>query len=143
MAAKSKILVIGGTGYIGKFIVQASAKAGHPTFVLVRECSLSNHAKSKIIHHLITLGAFIVFVRKLQHLSYIFTVITYVYSNIRPCFLWWRWWLLVISRTPYDCNPKIVLMLVLVGSTIKSFVNNEWIGFQIQSCPYKNKCPLY
>ncbi|KAK4562690.1 hypothetical protein RGQ29_005262 [Quercus rubra] len=61
MAAKSKILVIGGTGYIGKFIVQASAKAGHPTFVLVRECSLSNHAKSKIIHHLITLGAFIVF----------------------------------------------------------------------------------
>ncbi|XP_030944363.1 phenylcoumaran benzylic ether reductase Pyrc5-like [Quercus robur] len=61
MAAKSKILVIGGTGYIGKFIVEASAKAGHPTFVLVRECSLSNHAKSKIINHLITLGAFFVF----------------------------------------------------------------------------------
>ena len=86
MAAKSKILVIGGTGYIGKFIVEASAKAGHPTFVLVRECSLSNHAKSKIINHLITLGAFFVFVRKLQHLSYIFNVITYVYSKIRPCF---------------------------------------------------------
>nr|POE48952.1 isoflavone reductase like [Quercus suber] len=61
MAAKSKILVIGGTGYIGKYIVEASAKAGHPTFVLVRECSLSNHAKSKISHHLITLGAFFVF----------------------------------------------------------------------------------
>ncbi|KAM3743168.1 hypothetical protein ACB098_07G124100 [Castanea mollissima] len=61
MAAKSKILVIDGTGYIGKFIVEASAKAGHPTFVLVRERSLSNHAKSKIIHHLITLGAFFVF----------------------------------------------------------------------------------
>ena len=84
MAAKSKILVIGGAGYIGKFIVEASAEAGRPTFVLVRECSLSNHAKSKIIHHLITLGAFFVFVRKLQHLSYIFTVITYVHSNIRP-----------------------------------------------------------
>ena len=83
---KSKILVIGGTGYIGKFIVEASAKAGHPTFVLVLECPLSNNAKSKIIHHLITLGAFFVFVRKHQHLSYIFNVITYVYSNIRPCF---------------------------------------------------------
>ncbi|XVE66982.1 hypothetical protein DITRI_Ditri08aG0123700 [Diplodiscus trichospermus] len=32
MAEKSKILVIGGTGYIGKFIGEASAKAGHPTF---------------------------------------------------------------------------------------------------------------
>ncbi|GMY28394.1 phenylcoumaran benzylic ether reductase Betv6 [Fagus crenata] len=34
MASKSKILIIGGTGYIGKFIVEASAKSGHPTFAL-------------------------------------------------------------------------------------------------------------
>ncbi|GLT42802.1 hypothetical protein SLA2020_167850 [Shorea laevis] len=34
MAEKSKILVIGGTGYIGKFIVEAAAKAGYPTFLL-------------------------------------------------------------------------------------------------------------
>ena len=45
----SKILFIGGTGYIGKFIVEASAKAGHPTFVLVRESTLSNPAKSAVI----------------------------------------------------------------------------------------------
>ncbi|XVE66983.1 hypothetical protein DITRI_Ditri08aG0123800 [Diplodiscus trichospermus] len=56
MAEKSKILVIGGTGYIGKFIVEASAKAGHPTFVLIRESTLSNPAKSKIIDHFKTLG---------------------------------------------------------------------------------------
>uniref|UniRef100_A0A803NN41 NmrA-like domain-containing protein n=1 Tax=Cannabis sativa TaxID=3483 RepID=A0A803NN41_CANSA len=31
---KSKVLIIGGTGYIGKFVVEASAKAGHPTFAL-------------------------------------------------------------------------------------------------------------
>ncbi|KAK3026992.1 hypothetical protein RJ639_041753 [Escallonia herrerae] len=49
MAAKSKILIIGGTGYIGKFIVEASAKAGHPTFALVRESTLSNPSKSSII----------------------------------------------------------------------------------------------
>jgi nucleoside-diphosphate-sugar epimerase len=41
MADKSKILLIGGTGYIGKFIVEASIKEGHPTFVLVRESTLS------------------------------------------------------------------------------------------------------
>ncbi|KAK2991694.1 hypothetical protein RJ640_016400 [Escallonia rubra] len=49
MAEKSKILVIGGTGYIGKFIVEASAKAGHPTFALVRDSTLSDPSKSSII----------------------------------------------------------------------------------------------
>ncbi|CAA7397739.1 unnamed protein product [Spirodela intermedia] len=36
---KSSVLVIGGTGYIGKFIVLASAKAGNPTFLLIRKSS--------------------------------------------------------------------------------------------------------
>ncbi|XP_057964689.1 phenylcoumaran benzylic ether reductase POP1 [Malania oleifera] len=49
MASKSKILFIGGTGYIGKFIVEASAKAGHPTFALVRDSTISNPDKAKII----------------------------------------------------------------------------------------------
>ncbi|WJX60980.1 Eugenol synthase 1 [Trifolium repens] len=49
MAVKSKILVLGGTGYIGKFIVEASAKAGHPTFALVRESTISHPEKSKLI----------------------------------------------------------------------------------------------
>lgn len=56
MAQKSKILFIGSTGYIGKFIVEASAKAGHPTFALVRESTLSDHAKSKIIDSFKSLG---------------------------------------------------------------------------------------
>ncbi|XP_039161208.1 eugenol synthase 1-like [Eucalyptus grandis] len=33
---KSKILVFGGTGYLGKHVVRASALFGHPTFVFVR-----------------------------------------------------------------------------------------------------------
>jgi len=56
MAAKSKILFIGGTGYIGKFIVEASAKAGHPTFALVRKSSLSSPAKSNVINNFKNLG---------------------------------------------------------------------------------------
>ncbi|GKV42818.1 hypothetical protein SLEP1_g50184 [Rubroshorea leprosula] len=51
MAEKIKILVIGGTGYIGKFIVEAAAKSGHLTFLLVREATLSNPAKSNIIEN--------------------------------------------------------------------------------------------
>ncbi|KAL3639144.1 hypothetical protein CASFOL_017051 [Castilleja foliolosa] len=46
---KSKILIIGGTGYIGKFIVEASAKSGHPTFALVRESTISDPAKGKLV----------------------------------------------------------------------------------------------
>ncbi|KAM3709578.1 hypothetical protein ACJW31_02G182100 [Castanea mollissima] len=45
MALKSKILIIGGTGYI----VEESAKAGHPIFALVRENTASNPEKSKLI----------------------------------------------------------------------------------------------
>ncbi|OIW08718.1 hypothetical protein TanjilG_03394 [Lupinus angustifolius] len=54
--ADTKILFIGGTGYIGKFIVEASAKSGHPTFVLVRESSLSNPEKAPLIEKFKTLG---------------------------------------------------------------------------------------
>ncbi|WCJ41541.1 Isoflavone reductase-like protein [Euphorbia peplus] len=53
-AGKSKILIIGGTGYIGKHIVEASVEAGHQTFVLVREATLS--AKSNIINNFKTLA---------------------------------------------------------------------------------------
>nr|QPF70281.1 eugenol synthase 3 [Ocimum basilicum] len=46
--SKSKILVIGATGYIGKFLVEASARDDHPTFALVREASAKNPDNSKI-----------------------------------------------------------------------------------------------
>ncbi|KAI3807319.1 hypothetical protein L1987_23245 [Smallanthus sonchifolius] len=48
-AEKSKILVIGGTGYIGKFVVEASAKAGHPTFALVRESTVADPLKGQLL----------------------------------------------------------------------------------------------
>ncbi|KAJ7957749.1 Isoflavone reductase-like protein [Quillaja saponaria] len=55
--AKSKILIIGGTGAsIGKYIVEASAKAGHPTFALVRESTVSDPVKGKLIENFKNLG---------------------------------------------------------------------------------------
>ncbi|PQQ03891.1 isoflavone reductase-like protein [Prunus yedoensis var. nudiflora] len=56
MAEKSKVLIIGGTGYIGKFIVEASAKAGHPTFALVREATANVPAKSTLFRNFNNLG---------------------------------------------------------------------------------------
>lgn len=69
MASKSKILFIGGTGYIGKFIVEASAKAGHPTFVLVRESTLSAPSKSQLLDHFKKLGVNLVIGDVLNHES--------------------------------------------------------------------------
>lgn len=48
--------MIGGTGYIGKFIVEAAVKAGHPTSVLVRESTQSNPAKSAFVEKFRGLG---------------------------------------------------------------------------------------
>lgn len=63
MAEKSKVLIIGGTGYIGKFIVEASAKAGHPTFALVREATANDPAKSTLIRNFNNLGVTLLYVR--------------------------------------------------------------------------------
>ncbi|XP_039158269.1 phenylcoumaran benzylic ether reductase TP7-like [Eucalyptus grandis] len=46
---KSKVLVIGGTRYTGKFVVKVSAKSGHPTFALVRESALSDPTKAEMV----------------------------------------------------------------------------------------------
>jgi len=59
----SKILIIGATGFVGKFMVEASAKAGHPTFALVRESTLSDPSKSSIIQTFNTLGVNLLLVR--------------------------------------------------------------------------------
>ena len=51
MASKSKILFIGSTGHVGKFVVEASAKASHPTYALLSDSTLSDPTKSHIIDH--------------------------------------------------------------------------------------------
>lgn len=62
---KSKVLIIGGTGYIGKFIVEASAKANHPTFVLVRETTVNDPAKGALIQNFKNLGVTLLYVHRL------------------------------------------------------------------------------
>ncbi|XP_061342382.1 isoflavone reductase-like protein [Gastrolobium bilobum] len=69
MAEKSKILVLGGTGYIGKFLVEASAKAGHPTFALVRESTVSHPDKSKLIESFKSSGVTLLYGDLTDHAS--------------------------------------------------------------------------
>ena len=63
---KSKILIIGGTGYIGKFVVEASTKAGHPTFILVREITTLDPVKGQLIESFKNSGVTLVYVRFLS-----------------------------------------------------------------------------
>jgi NADPH:quinone reductase-like Zn-dependent oxidoreductase len=46
---KSKILVVGATGYLGRHVVAASARLGHPTFALVRDMAPSDAAKAALL----------------------------------------------------------------------------------------------
>ncbi|RLN21870.1 hypothetical protein C2845_PM07G04020 [Panicum miliaceum] len=48
-AEKSRILVVGGTGCLGRHVVAASARLGHPTFALVRDTAPSDAAKAALL----------------------------------------------------------------------------------------------
>lgn len=82
MADKSKILIIGGTGNIGKCIVEASARLGHPTFALIRESTISNPSKSGIIESFKRSGVTLVTV-----------------STPASPYIWPFWLLLVAEKT--------------------------------------------
>jgi len=47
--ASSRILIIGGTGSIGRYVAKASIANGHPTFVLVRDSTASNPEKAQLL----------------------------------------------------------------------------------------------
>ncbi|WOG96175.1 hypothetical protein DCAR_0415506 [Daucus carota subsp. sativus] len=65
----TKILIVGGTGNMGKFIVETSAKLGHPTFVLVREATLTDPSKLQLIDSFKSLGVTIVHGDLFDHVS--------------------------------------------------------------------------
>ncbi|KAK3163652.1 hypothetical protein QOZ80_1AG0006410 [Eleusine coracana subsp. coracana] len=54
---KSRVLVIGGTGHIGKHLVFASIRLGHSTAILVRDTTPSDPAKVELLKSFIESGA--------------------------------------------------------------------------------------
>nr|Q9LD00.1 RecName: Full=Bifunctional pinoresinol-lariciresinol reductase 3; Short=PLR-TP3; AltName: Full=(-)-lariciresinol reductase; AltName: Full=(-)-pinoresinol reductase [Thuja plicata]AAF63509.1 pinoresinol-lariciresinol reductase [Thuja plicata]AAF64183.1 phenylcoumaran benzylic ether reductase homolog Tp1 [Thuja plicata] len=57
MDKKSRVLIVGGTGFIGKRIVKASLALGHPTYVLFRPEALSYIDKVQMLISFKQLGA--------------------------------------------------------------------------------------
>ncbi|CAO2179631.1 unnamed protein product [Urochloa humidicola] len=57
----SSILVIGGTGMIGRHLVTASLDAGHPTAVLIRPATAADAEKAKLMEGFQSCGASLVY----------------------------------------------------------------------------------
>ncbi|OEL15342.1 hypothetical protein BAE44_0023639 [Dichanthelium oligosanthes] len=57
----SRILVIGGTGMIGQYLVTASLDAGHPTAMLVRSGTAVDAGKAKLLEYFKSRGASLVY----------------------------------------------------------------------------------
>lgn len=54
---KSKIMIFGGTGYFGTYMVKASASAGHPTYVYVRPVKPHHHpSKLQLLEEFESMG---------------------------------------------------------------------------------------
>ena len=60
---RSRVLVIGGTGHIGKHIVAASVRHGHPTSVLIRDAAPSDPAKAQLLMRFVDSGVALIKVR--------------------------------------------------------------------------------
>lgn len=73
--AKHRTLIIGSTGFIGRFVAEASLHSGHPTYLLVRPGSVVGSSKSTTtIGYLQEKGAMVITV----HLSLYIEILIYV-----------------------------------------------------------------
>ncbi|KAL2532566.1 NmrA-like negative transcriptional regulator family protein [Abeliophyllum distichum] len=113
MAEKSKILIIGATGCIGKFIVEASAKHGHPTFALVRETTVSDPKRSQVIQNFNNLGVSLLYGDIYNHESLVNAIkqVDVVISTV--------------GTTEIADQVKIIAAIKEVG-TIKRFLPSEF-----------------
>ena len=69
MAEKSKILIIGATGYMGKYMVEASVRLGHRTFALIREATAleSGTDKARLIETFKNFGVTLLYVSMINY----------------------------------------------------------------------------
>lgn len=90
---KSKILIIGGTGYIGKFLVTASVRLGHLTYALVRDISPSDPVKAKTLQNFKDSGLILLQVRACQLPNYFIQFCKIFFLELIECFIWFAWYL--------------------------------------------------
>jgi hypothetical protein len=75
---KGRILIVGGTGFIGKFVTEASLSTTHPTYLLVRPGPLLS-SKAATIKAFQEKGAIVIYVSRSQYIIYFFCLSNYYY----------------------------------------------------------------
>ncbi|PQM37312.1 isoflavone reductase homolog [Prunus yedoensis var. nudiflora] len=78
---KSKVLVVSGTGYLGRRIVSASLSQGHPTYVLQRQGAHLVEGSFSDLESLVRAVKLVDVVICPMSLGYIFGVTTYCWSS--------------------------------------------------------------
>jgi leucoanthocyanidin reductase len=71
---KGRVLIVGGTGFIGKFVTEASLSTTHPTYLLVRPGPLLS-SKAATIKAFQEKGAIVIYVSRSQYIIFYFLFI--------------------------------------------------------------------
>ncbi|THG15032.1 hypothetical protein TEA_013938 [Camellia sinensis var. sinensis] len=108
---KSKILIIGETGCIGKFVVEASAKSGHPTFTPV-----SDPVKGKLIEGFKNSGVTLVHSDLHNHKSLVKAIkqVDVVISTIGSMQLAYQTKIIATNKEARNIKVKICLLCYLI-----------------------------
>lgn len=111
--SKSRILVIGATGTLGRELVRASLSAGHPTFALVREPAFSDPQKSLLLRSFAADGVTLL-KGSLQDFSSLLEAVKQVD--------------VVICAVPSNLNleQKLLIRAIKEAGCIKRFVPSEF-----------------
>ncbi|KAE8689804.1 Isoeugenol synthase 1 [Hibiscus syriacus] len=104
-----KILIFGGTGYLGKYMVKASVSLGHPTFVYTRSLPPNSPAsKSLLIKEFESMGVTIFYHEKLVS---VLKQVEVVISTI---------------AVPQHLDQLKIISAIKDAGTIKRFVPSEY-----------------
>ncbi|KAG0474601.1 hypothetical protein HPP92_014287 [Vanilla planifolia] len=118
----SRILVIGSTGYFGKFMVDASIRLGHPTFALVRENTVtSDPGKAKLVESFKSAGANIIYgdIYDKEKLLVILKQVDVVICTLS-------------HRTPHLYEDEVMLIQAIKeAGNIKRYIPSEF-GFDVE-----------
>ena len=111
---RSRVLVIGGTGHIGKHIVAASVRRGHPTSVLIRDAAPADLAKAQLLKSFIDSGVALIKGDLFDHDSLVNAIkgADVVISAVGTCQL--------------DEQTRIVMAIKEAGNVIKRFLPSEF-----------------
>ncbi|KAE8694418.1 Isoeugenol synthase 1 [Hibiscus syriacus] len=108
---KSKIMIFGGSGYLGQYMVKASVSLGHPTFVYTRPPNSSSSSKSLLLKEFQSMGVTIFYLDEHEKLVSVLKQVEVVISTL---------------PVPQHLDQLKLISAMKDAGTIKRFVPSEY-----------------